>query len=173
VAKLALELAHQQLARLARRQVGDPLELAQLVLLGLPVLLDLLLEVALAVLERALAALEVSRAGVDCLLLREEAFLDPGDLRAPLAQLARERLGRRAIAEGRRELARLGRPRPRLRATAAGTAVWTTPRRDVRATRAATTPATMAEAPIAPAVPATFARSTAATKSISGVSLPA
>jgi hypothetical protein len=87
VAQLALELAQEQLPGLARRQVRDPLELAQVLLLGLLQPLGLDLQVAGAVLERGLAPLELVGAGVDRLLLGEQALLDARDLRPSLAQL--------------------------------------------------------------------------------------
>ena len=59
VAQLVLELAHEDLLRLRRAQAGHPLELADLVALGLLELLAPVIQVARAVLERALLLAEL------------------------------------------------------------------------------------------------------------------
>src|SRR5436853_4513122 len=71
MADLVLELTQEHLPRLAGRQAGDPLERAELVLLGRLQLLALVVEVALAILERRLAPLDF-RAPARRLPLRAE-----------------------------------------------------------------------------------------------------
>ena len=166
----------------------------ELLLLGLLEPLGLVLQVAAAVLERALAAGQLVRAGVDRLLLGQQALLDAGDLRAALAQLGLEVVARRARRRGDRPGAVSGRagqaPRspPAQRPSARGPLSrrrcpgrprpgrwrWATSRRLVRATSPATTPATRAEAPIAPAkVPAHSPELPQPRNPSLGVSLPA
>ena len=80
VAQLVLELAHQDLLGLGRAQAADALELPHVVALGRLELLCLRVEVAGAVLERGLAAVELAQPHVERLLLGAQALLDPGDL---------------------------------------------------------------------------------------------
>ena len=87
VAQLVLQLAQQDLARLARAEVGDPLELAYVFALGGLQLVGGDVEVARAVFERGLAPGQVLQAHLDRLLLGDQPLLDAGDLRTPLAQL--------------------------------------------------------------------------------------
>ena len=85
--QLVLELAQQQLARLAGAQATQALELADLLLLGLLELRRLVLQVAGAVLERAILAVDLGQAQVQRLLLRDQPLLGPRDLGAALTQL--------------------------------------------------------------------------------------
>src|SRR3954447_9533653 len=96
-AELILELAQQQLPCLTGAQAAQALQLADLILLGLLEPLGLVLEVARAVFERALLALHLGQPDIERLLLREQALLDPSDLRA-----AGLELGCRAGIGGRR-----------------------------------------------------------------------
>ena len=69
MAQLVLELAQQELPGLTRAQAAQALELAHLVVLGLLQALGLVLEVPRPVLERALLALELGQARIECMLL--------------------------------------------------------------------------------------------------------
>src|SRR5437763_5823241 len=87
VAELLLELAQEDLASLTGAQAGDPLELADVLLLRGLELARLVVEVPLPVLEGRLAALDLADAHVEGLLLAQQPLLDTGDLRPALAQL--------------------------------------------------------------------------------------
>ena len=84
---LLLDLGDQQLLRLRGAEAGEPLELAPLDPLCLLELLGLLGEVALAVLERLRATLEVGALDRQRLGLAQGALLHPRDLLAPGAKL--------------------------------------------------------------------------------------
>src|SRR2546421_2036003 len=113
VADLVLELAQENLPRLGARQAGDPLELADLVLLGGLQLLNLVVEVAPAILERCLAPLELREPDRELLLLAEDALLDARDLGPALAQLVVDRLADGSGACAVPVRGRLGRARSR------------------------------------------------------------
>src|SRR3954454_6452779 len=100
VAQLVLELAQQQLARLGGAQPAEALQLADLALLGLLHALGLMLEIARAVFQRALLALELGQTHVQRLLLRQQALLDACDLVAAGTQLALSSAGRRDDRRG-------------------------------------------------------------------------
>ena len=78
----------------------EPLQLAQLVALGVLQLLARVVEVALAVVERALALGELLRLQLDRALLGAQALLEPGELRA--AHLAARPRARRCARRARR-----------------------------------------------------------------------
>src|SRR4051794_9372445 len=83
VAQLVLELLQQDLARLPRAQARYALELTDLLALGGLELLRLGIQVARAVLQRALAATRFLQAHLEGLLFGDQAFLDARDLRSP------------------------------------------------------------------------------------------
>src|SRR6185437_7035550 len=87
VAQRVLELLQQDLARLAGAQTGDALELTNVLLLRLLELVRLDLEVAGAVVERALLAAHLRKLQVERLLLAEEPLLDAGQLGAAGVEL--------------------------------------------------------------------------------------
>jgi hypothetical protein len=95
VADLVLELAQQDLARLAGTEVRDLLELADLVASCLLEGLLGVVEVAPAVVERALPVGELLPPQLEGLLARQQALLEPDELRAPGAHLLLE-----AVAAG-------------------------------------------------------------------------
>ena len=94
VAQLVLELLEEDLLRLADAEPRDPLELLELAVARPLQLLALMLEVAPAVLERALTPLHLSQPDVERLLLPEDALLSAGELHSPLAQLVLDVAGR-------------------------------------------------------------------------------
>src|SRR5206468_7851302 len=88
VADAFLGKREQVRLRLVRRHAGDPLELAELVVLRV---LELLLELPrmrLSIRHALLPAGELRQLPVDLLFLREHALLDLDDLGAPVAYLA-------------------------------------------------------------------------------------
>ncbi len=110
VAGLLLDLGDEQLLRLGGAEARDPLELAPLDPLGLLQLLDLLLEVALAVVERLRPALQVGALHLERLGVAKRPLLHPRDLLAAGLEL----VGRRAVGAGGSGRARRRRP-PRCR----------------------------------------------------------
>jgi hypothetical protein len=82
VACLLLDVGDEELLRLRGAQARDPLELAALHPLGAFELLGLLLDVSLAVLERARAPLDVCPPHLQGLGLPQRPLLHPRDLRA-------------------------------------------------------------------------------------------
>ena len=112
--RLLLDLGDQHLLRLRRAEAGEPLELASLDPLRLLQLLELVREVALAVLERLHPAVELGALDDQRVGLAQRPLLHPGDLGPPGAQLVLE-LGARLqrfrgrAGGGRRALEGLGR----------------------------------------------------------------
>ncbi len=90
VAHLVLELAHEDLPRLAGAEPRHSLELAYLRLLGLLEAFRVLVEVALAVLEGLLAVIDVAQAQVHRLLLGAQTLLQARQLLAAGAQVGLE-----------------------------------------------------------------------------------
>ena len=107
VARLVLDVREQHLLRLRGGEPGDPLELAALARASPLQLLGLLLEVALAILERLHAALELGALDLERLGLAQRPLLHPRDLLAAGAQLVGEPVGRWRLASARRRPARL------------------------------------------------------------------
>ena len=105
VAGLLLDLLHEDLLGLRDREAGDLLELAALDLLRALELVELLLEVSLAVVERLAAALELGELDVDRLGVSQRLLLHARDLRAAGAQL----LGRGVVGRVRGRRGRGGR----------------------------------------------------------------
>jgi hypothetical protein len=100
VAELLLELLEEDLACLAGAEAGDALELAQLVALGGLELLGLGVEVAGAVLERALALGGLLEADAERLLLGDHPLFDASELGTPLAQLGVDLVAQRGARGG-------------------------------------------------------------------------
>jgi hypothetical protein len=87
VAQVILQLAHHDLLRLAGAQACHALELAQLIALRRLQFLADVLEVALAVVERALALVQPLAMQLERALLGAQALLQAGELRAAGPQL--------------------------------------------------------------------------------------
>jgi hypothetical protein len=101
VAELVLQLAHQDLLRLSGAQAGHALELAHLGALGGLQLLASVLEVALAVVERAFALVDALAVQLERALLGAQPLLEAGELGAAGPQLVVHLLaGRRRRERG-------------------------------------------------------------------------
>src|SRR6266508_2759467 len=87
VACLLLDLLEHHLLGLGDAQTGDALELANVLALALLEELALAVELAGAVVERALAPLELRLKRVECAVAGEEPLLGAAELGAPFAQL--------------------------------------------------------------------------------------
>jgi hypothetical protein len=92
VARLPLELAHQRLLGLDTRQPGDILQGAQVLVPGALELLGAALEAQVALVEGALARVDLRQPALERLLALQDPLLEAADLGAPLGQLVLQAL---------------------------------------------------------------------------------